>query len=99
MIKKDVVNIDITVSHINNVLGVSLSSDRVVSILESLDFKVVASGNELNVTVPSYRATKDVEFDCDLIEEIGRIIGFDNIVPLSPKNETKAIRLSPAKVM
>ena len=31
------------------------------------------------IEVPSYRATKDVECDADIIEEIGRIIGYDNI--------------------
>lgn len=100
---KDELVIDITVSHINNVLGnvhsSELSSDKITSILESLDFKVDGSGEKLSVKVPTYRANKDIEFECDIIEEIGRIIGYDNIVPVSPLNETAAVRLSPSKVL
>ncbi len=99
IVKLDELIIDIAVSHINSVLGESLSSDRVTSILESLDFKVKGTGDNLSVTVPTYRATKDIEFECDIIEEIGRIIGYDNIVPVSPLNETKAVRLSQTKVL
>ena len=56
-------------------------------ILESLQFKVDES---FNVTVPSWRATKDISNKEDLIEEIGRMIGYDNITPVAP--------LSPARV-
>lgn len=97
--KMDTLVIDIAVSHINKVLGEELSSDKITSILESLDFKVKGVGEKLQVTVPSYRATKDIEFECDIIEEIGRIIGYDNIIPVSPLNETTTVRLSPAKVL
>ncbi len=99
IVKRDELVIDISVSHINSVLGEELSSDRISSILESLDFKVKGVGEKLLVTVPSYRATKDVELECDIIEEIGRIIGYDNIIPVSPLNETGTVRLSPAKAL
>ncbi len=99
LIKKEILSIDITVKHINAVLGEDLSSDRIREILHSLDFKVKGTGNELTVSVPSYRATKDIEYECDIIEEIGRIIGYDNIIPLSPQNETRAVRLPQAKVL
>jgi len=99
IIKKDDLNIDIIVSNINAVLGEELTSEKITGILESLDFKVTGSGEKLSVLVPSYRATKDIEFECDIIEEIGRIIGYDNIVPVSPLNETSAVRLSSAKVL
>jgi phenylalanyl-tRNA synthetase beta chain len=56
-------------------------------ILEALEFKVDES---FHVTVPSWRATKDVSIKEDLVEEIGRMIGYDNIVPVAP--------LSPARV-
>lgn len=99
LVKKEKLVIDISVSTINKVLGEELSSDRVVEILNSLDFKVEGSGDKLTVTVPTYRATKDVEYECDIIEEIGRIIGYDNIVPVSPQNEIEAVRLSQSKVI
>jgi len=86
-------------SKISRVLGMEISRERIVEILESLDFKVRADGDLLTVEVHSYRATKDIEFEDDIIEEIGRIIGYDNITPVSPINLAKATRLSEAKQM
>jgi len=74
-------------------LGTEVSEKRVTEILESLDFKVIKKGEELDVLVPSYRATKDIEFEADLIEEVGRIIGYDNIQPTSPVGGILPIRL------
>lgn len=85
----------ITVEKINSVLGVSLDRKRIVEILESLDFQV-SGDSEMIVTVPTYRSTKDVEYADDIIEEIGRIIGYDNIKPQSPKLDIMPVRLTPA---
>ena len=84
---------------IARVLGVEVSALRIVEILETLDFSVAADGDSLEVTVPSYRATKDIEYEADIIEEIGRVIGYDNITPVSPINVAEATRLSVAKQM
>ena len=66
-------------------LGVDLGEDRVVSILEALEFGVVRKGDGvLEVTVPSFRATRDIGIEADLIEEVGRSFGYDNIEPQSP---------------
>ena len=92
-----VVTIITSAEKINSVLGVTLSADRIVNILTSLDFKVTANKSNLEVVVPSYRSTKDVEFEADLIEEIGRIIGYDNIEPVSPMSLVKPVKLSNAK--
>ncbi|MDA3956441.1 phenylalanine--tRNA ligase subunit beta [Oceanispirochaeta sp.] len=80
------------------VLGKKIPTLEIVQILEALDFAVAQSERELTVTVPSYRSTKDIECDADIIEEIGRIIGYDNITPESPMNAISAVRLSEAKV-
>ncbi|WP_163339875.1 phenylalanine--tRNA ligase subunit beta [Desulfopila sp. IMCC35008] len=89
----------VSVDKISRVLGTEVSEERVVAILESLDFMVEKNQDSLKVTVPSYRATKDIEFEDDIIEEIGRIIGYDNITPVSPVNLTETTRLSEAKLM
>ncbi len=66
-------------------LGRSVSSDEVRGILERLEFGVtVASPGVLFVTVPSWRATKDVAVKEDLVEEIGRMVGYDSITPRPP---------------
>jgi phenylalanyl-tRNA synthetase beta chain len=72
---------------LNRKLGCEVAPTEVRRILEALEFKV---DDSFHVTVPSWRATKDVSIKEDLVEEIGRMIGYDNITPVAP--------LSPARV-
>lgn len=81
------------------VLGHELSSDKVMSIFEALGFGVERSSGLLKVQVPSWRATKDIECEADLIEEIGRIVGYDHISPLAPALAVAPVRLTPAQTM
>lgn len=92
-------SIDISASHICKVLGKELETSKIVSIFKSLDFGVKESGDKLSVTVPSYRSTKDVECDADLIEEIGRVIGYDNITPVGPMLSVEPVRLTDAQLL
>lgn len=93
---KSISPLKIKTSHqkIQTVLGHPLTSDRLTSILQSLDFQIEQSGSDLVVTVPSYRATKDIEQEADLIEEVGRIIGYDNISPVSPLDGIRPVKLT-----
>ncbi|MFQ5506610.1 MAG: phenylalanine--tRNA ligase subunit beta, partial [Planctomycetota bacterium] len=78
----------------SRVLGVPLEEQQVRDFLEPLGFAVgeasgEASGEEPSflVSIPSWRATKDIEIEEDLIEEIGRRLGYGNIearAPLAP---------------
>ncbi len=58
--------------------GIDISSDRIESTLSSLGFAVKRNGDDFEVKVPSYRATKDVSMQADIVEEITRIYGYDN---------------------
>lgn len=78
-------------------LGKEISYDEMKDIFLSLDFQVDGDAKEFTVTVPSYRATKDVECESCLVEEIGRMIGFDNIEPISPKLDVAPTKLTPAQ--
>lgn len=91
-------SINTSAAKISKVLGLEVSEEKVKKILESLDFEVVGSG-DLTVKVPSFRATKDVEYEADIIEEIGRIIGYDNITPVSPKLDISPVRLTNAQLL
>jgi phenylalanyl-tRNA synthetase beta chain len=62
-------------------LGRKLEASEVRRILESLQFEV---SDDFQVTVPSWRATKDVALPEDLVEEVGRMIGYDSIAPAPP---------------
>jgi phenylalanyl-tRNA synthetase beta chain len=66
-------------------LGKTLPQSEVIGILGSLGFGVSESEpGSLAVDVPSWRATKDVSLKDDLVEEIGRILGYDSITPAPP---------------
>jgi len=79
--------IQLPLDWLNRKLGCEVPPAEVRRILKSLQFEVDQS---FNVTVPSWRATKDISIKEDLVEEIGRMIGYDNITPVAP--------LSPARV-
>ena len=68
---------------VRTALGKSLSDDEIRDILERLQFRVEAhsSGEPdlFDVHVPSFRATKDITIEQDLVEEIGRIHRYGNI--------------------
>ncbi|MCA8956046.1 MAG: phenylalanine--tRNA ligase subunit beta, partial [Planctomycetes bacterium] len=60
-------------------LGHEIPDPEVTKILESLEFGVTATDEGFDVDVPSFRATKDVTIEDDLIEEVGRMFRYDNI--------------------
>jgi phenylalanyl-tRNA synthetase beta chain len=91
------ITLAITHSQIVKSLGMEISKETIMDIFKRLDFKVQELNNTYHVTVPSYRTTKDISVKADLIEEIGRMIGYDNITPVSPMLPVKPIRLSSAK--
>ena len=66
-------------------LGTPLSEEEVGRILSSLGFGVSQTApGLLSVTVPSWRATKDISLKDDLVEEVGRMVGYAAIVPVAP---------------
>jgi len=66
-------------------LGQGVSANQVRDILERLEFGVSLSApGVFSVSVPSWRATKDVSMKDDLVEEVGRMIGYDSIQPKPP---------------
>ena len=58
--------------------GIDISDEQIRDTLTRLGFGVKESNSEFDVTVPSWRATKDVTIPADVIEEITRIYGYDN---------------------
>jgi phenylalanyl-tRNA synthetase beta chain len=66
-------------------LGRGIEPELVRDILERLEFGVSEPEPKVfSVTVPSWRATKDVAIKDDLVEEVGRMIGYDSIAPRPP---------------
>lgn len=79
--KYDIPTITITEEFITNRIGAKIEKSRIVEVLSALGFGVKVDGENIICTVPSFRATKDVSMEEDLVEEIARIYGYDNIVP------------------
>src|SRR6056297_2541573 len=71
-------------SYIEQRIGEKIDSKKVLHILTSLGFEVKEKKQELLVKVPTWRATKDVSIKQDIIEEITRIYGYDNLEPKMP---------------
>ncbi|MBT3980347.1 MAG: phenylalanine--tRNA ligase subunit beta [Bacteriovoracaceae bacterium] len=94
-----ILSLDTSGEHIRKRLGKNVSTDHMVSILSSLEFGVERSDDQLKITVPSFRATKDVECVADIIEEVGRIIGYDNIEASSPKEDVLPVTMTFAQKM
>ena len=82
------IKIQITPKFIEDYCGIKLKENVVTETLKALQFKVEEVDSEnLVVTVPSFRATKDVSIKADLVEEVSRIYGYDNIL-IQPLNAT-----------
>ena len=77
--------IALPVSFIERKLGKKIGEEEITRILRSLGFVTSApSPGLLSVTVPSWRATKDISLKDDLVEEIGRMVGYGEIEPVPP---------------
>jgi len=83
--------IELPLDWLDRKLGRAIPAAEVRRILESLEFRVdEVHARTFSVVPPSWRATKDVTIKDDLVEEVGRMIGYDSITPVAP--------LTPARV-
>ena len=71
--------VDFPYSEVKRLTGLEISTEESNTILTRLGFKVSGSGERVSVAVPSWRP--DVDGKADLVEEIMRIHGVDNIKP------------------
>lgn len=88
----------ISVSHdfIEKRIGISLGADQVIKILTNLEFGVaLGEGDLYEITVPTFRSTKDVTMKEDIVEEIGRFIGYGTIPHVLPNKQSTPSDLTP----
>lgn len=70
-------------SKVTRILGRDVSQDEVVQILNNLDLPYTLNDGVFTVTPPAYRF--DLEIEEDLVEEVIRVAGYDNIGAMNPK--------------
>ncbi|MDR4507985.1 MAG: phenylalanine--tRNA ligase subunit beta [Candidatus Brocadiaceae bacterium] len=79
--------VTLRINKLNQVLGTNLNADRASGILKQLQFTILAGSNHfLDVEIPSFR--EEIYREIDLIEEVGRIYGYNNI----PTNTSIRVR-------
>lgn len=74
---------------INVRLGSSLATEDTARLLENVEFVVEAHGDALKITAPYWRT--DIEIPEDIVEEIGRLYGYDSLPVKLPLRSIKAV--------
>ena len=95
--EKEDKQINLAISKTNRILGTNISKEDIIKVFEKLAFKVeVIDEDKLNVIVPRRRI--DISIEEDLVEEVGRIYGVNNIqgklpsIPMRAGNYDKTLR-------
>lgn len=87
--KEEVQKVTVNPVRINKLLGVNVPMDQFINILESLEFKCnLVSSEVLELEVPTFRL--DITEDADILEEIARIYGYNNIPSASLEGNATA---------
>lgn len=75
----------LTYDYVNSLIGKEIGKDTIKSIVTSLEMKIEAENeNQIEILVPAYRV--DVKRPCDVVEDILRIYGYNNVeIPLQLK--------------
>ena len=75
--------LDLRVDRVCRLLGLTLSSEEIAAYLQAIEFEVSGAGEPvLHVVVPSFRP--DIEREVDLVEEIARLYGYNEIPTTMP---------------
>ena len=93
----DTVELNFTKAFVDRYTGIEIDNETIVKTLQSLGFKVSVDNDTFDVVVPSWRATKDVTMNADIIEEITRIYGYDNFEIHTTRSPLYPVRMDEVK--
>ncbi len=71
--------LEVSPEFIQSKIGADISAKDMTDTLERLGFGVKAKKKKLVVSIPTWRATKDISIKEDLVEEVARVYGYNNI--------------------
>lgn len=96
------VTVDVSIERVNRLLGMEVTIDQAADVLRRLEFEVAVEGEVIRATAPDHRldiSADPVVGQHDLLEEIARIIGYDQIPDtimadeMPPQRENTAVLL------
>jgi len=87
--------VKLRLTRVQRVLGLSLNADQIAEILSRLGMIFQRQGDQFTVTPPSYRF--DIAIEEDLIEEVARVHGYENIQPAVPQTSMTLLPLDEAQ--
>ena len=77
-VKTDNAQVTLDYSYVNQLIGKEIPKETIKSILDSLEMKILGETAEaLQIEIPAYRV--DVQRPCDVVEDILRIYGYNNV--------------------
>ncbi len=88
--KRAPVIVEVSEQHVNGVLGTQFAAEDIVGLLENVGFSIEFHDLTARVTVPYWR--EDIHIPEDIIEEVGRLAGFDTINLTVPRRDFTAVR-------
>lgn len=96
--KKDLLRVALRPKRVETLLGTDVAAEKIMQMLSSIGFIVkTRAGGELEVIVPSFRV--DIEREIDLVEEVARLIGFDNIPTSLPVIRMESPEIDPLRAL
>ncbi len=93
----DRLKIHLRTQKVCDLIGVTLDRDEIVDLLRRLQFGVEVRGEDMDVTVPTFRG--DVTLEVDLIEEVARMYGYNNIPSELPMADYRIGRLTRSQLL
>jgi phenylalanyl-tRNA synthetase beta chain len=90
------VKVNTSVPFICRRLGKKLSAQEISDLLALLGFRTHIDNEALSITVPSWRATGDVSIAEDIVEEVARLYGYDNLEFVPPTISLEKAVVQPA---
>ena len=76
--------VDVKLSFLQKRLGRDISAQDAADILARLGFRTEINGEDLLITAPSWRSTGDISLPDDILEEVARLMGYENFEFVAP---------------